>query len=138
MEKAHLQQQLDDIESAAIAEILEDEPSSDSSADYYYDLLEDISRASESINTIRYLIDRGKGTVACYQRDDISEDIIEHYLEDAFLAYFRLHRASFWLLIEKLCEAAEEFGFEDYWHEQGREHGSSNRPMPIYKLSKSL
>jgi len=133
MKKAQLQQQLDDIESAAIAEILEDEPSSDSSADYDYNLLENISRASESINTTRYLIDRGKGTAGRHQRDDILEDIIERYPEDAFLAYFRMHRASFWLLIEKLREAAEEFGFEDYWHEREREDGSSNRPMPIYK-----
>ena len=104
-EKAQLQQQLNNIESAAITEILEDEPSSDSSADYYYDLLEYISRALESINTTRYLIDRGKGTAECHQRDDILEDIIEGYSEDAFIAYFRMHRASFWLLIQKLHEA---------------------------------
>ncbi|RPB24216.1 hypothetical protein L211DRAFT_878601 [Terfezia boudieri ATCC MYA-4762] len=132
-EKARIQQHLDDLESTAIEEILKDEPNSGLSADYYYDLLEDISKASKSINIKRYLIDRSKGTAGCHKSDDILEDIIKRYSEEAFLVYFWIHQASFWLLIEKLHEATKELGFEDYWHECRRENGSSNRPMPIYK-----
>ena len=83
-EKARVQQHLDNLESAVIEEILEDEPSSDSSADYYHDLLEDISTASEHIKIKRYLIDRSKGTAGCHKSDNILEDIIERYPE----AYF--------------------------------------------------
>ncbi|RPB18543.1 hypothetical protein L211DRAFT_295877 [Terfezia boudieri ATCC MYA-4762] len=75
----------------------------------------------------RYLIDRGKCTARYHKNDDILEDIIECYPEEAFLVYFRMHRASFWLLIEKLREATENLGIEDYWYERGRENGSGNR-----------
>ncbi|RPB21889.1 hypothetical protein L211DRAFT_409655 [Terfezia boudieri ATCC MYA-4762] len=84
-EKAQIQQHLDDLENAVIEEMLEDEPSSDSSADYFHDLLEDISRASESINMKRYLIDRGKGTAGRHKNDDILEDIIKRCPEEAVL-----------------------------------------------------
>jgi len=132
-EKARVQHHLDNLESAVIEEILEDELSSDLSADYYQDLLEDISTASERMKIKQYPRDGSKGTAGRRRSDDILEDIIKCSPEDAFLVYFRMHRGSFWLLIEKLRDAAEELGFEDYWHERGRDNGSGNRPMHIYK-----
>ena len=59
--------------------------------------------------------------------DDSLEAYIRVYPEEAFLRLFRMHRASFWQLVELLANA----GGLEYWPEPGKSR-AGKPPRPNY------
>ena len=70
--------------------------------------IEDLLQVHEIVASHRYL---SHDTSAGRQDIDILEAYIREYPETAFLALFRMHRASFWQLVEVLTKASGE----KYW-----------------------
>ncbi|KAF8447048.1 hypothetical protein BGX38DRAFT_1142992 [Terfezia claveryi] len=81
----------DEVEEEEIEEEIEEE--------HIYDLL----AVQEIIGTQRYL---SHDTSAGRPDIDVLEAYIHEYPETAFLALFRMHRASFWHLVEILTQAS--------------------------------
>jgi len=85
--------------------------------------IQDLLAVRDIIATHRYLSrDVGAGR----HEIDILEAYIYQYPETAFLALFRMHRASFWQLVEILTQA----GRRGYWDHRAIESECS--PKPIY------
>ena len=76
-----------------------------SSSDEEDDSMEDLEYlpvVQEVIASNRYL---SRNTSASRHESDVLEDYIRNHPENAFLALFRMHRASFWHLVEILTHA---------------------------------
>ncbi|RPB18390.1 hypothetical protein L211DRAFT_854165 [Terfezia boudieri ATCC MYA-4762] len=90
----------------------------------YEEDLEDLLTLREVIASDRYLLSRNTGAG---RRHDI--DLLEAYIQDypntAFLSLFRMHRASFWQVVEVLTLA----GGEGYWVQSK----TGRPPRPIYQ-----
>ena len=67
--------------------------------------VEDLLELYEMVSSHRYL---SRDTSASRHDIDILEAYIYQYPETAFLALFRMHRASFWQLVEVLTKAGGE------------------------------
>ncbi|RPB21775.1 hypothetical protein L211DRAFT_417526 [Terfezia boudieri ATCC MYA-4762] len=86
--------------------------------------IQDLLAVQEIIAAHRYL---SRDTSAGRPDIDILNAYIYEYPETAFLALFRMHRASFWQLVQILTQA----GTEGYWDHRAIETGRS--PRPIYQ-----
>jgi len=78
------------------------------------DHLQDLITIQDVIASQRYLSRAGS---AGKHDIDILEAIIHRYSETAFLALFRMHRASFWNLVDMLTQAGEG----GYWDQLARQ-----------------
>ena len=120
-ERAYVLESIDDaIESTACCSILV-EDGGDNNAE---DDIEDLMDIREIIGSHRYLShDMNAGRHA----SNTLEDYIHQFSEKTFLEFFRMHRASFWQLVDVLTQA----GGEKYWDYRTTTHG--RKPRPIYQ-----
>ena len=83
----------------------------------------------EAIASSRYLY-RGDSAGRHASHSDSLEEYIQHYPEAAFLALFRMHRTSFWQLVDLLTRASGP----DYWGHDQSQHKKPGRPSkPIHQ-----
>ena len=103
-EKRRLENELaSTMEGATLAMLLDSDSESEEVEEDYHDLLSTLALAHDAISDLRYL---NRGTRGSAGRLPIEEAIAEYlkYPDRSFVVDFRMHRESFWILVDLLHE----------------------------------
>ena len=103
-EKRRLENELaSTMEGATLAVLLDSDSESEEVEEDYYDLFSTLALAHGAISDLRYL---NRGTRGSAGRLPIEEAIAEYlkYPDRSFVVDFRMHRESFWVLVDLLHE----------------------------------
>ena len=119
-ERAHVLESIQDTIETSVCSYLLASESEEEEAEEQEEDIEDLLEGHEIVTSHRYLT---RDTSAGRLDIDILEACIREYPETAFLALFRMHRESFWQLVEVLTKA----GGEKYWDSK-----PGRIPRPIY------